>query len=176
MNVCQNQTFSPFLAELNHYSLGLQISLCCAESPFTYLRPAKPPAAVIRDFPWGSPPFRPFASDGGNLQSSDISSDTPQIPSGSSACIKFCSSFILILLYHAFVHLSSGFAKFFEKFCDLCTMYMLKRFRIGDVHKGESLRVNPLRRIPCECSSCMLLQFQYLHNRYNCVFPVLFSV
>ena len=77
MNVCQNQTFSPFLAELNHYSLGLQISLCCAESPFTYLRPAKPPAAVIRDFPWGSPPFRPFASDEGVLQFVNISSNLP---------------------------------------------------------------------------------------------------
>lgn len=47
------------------------------------------------------------------LQFLDISSNLPQIPSGSYACIKFCSSFILILLYHTHRKMSIGFSKVF---------------------------------------------------------------
>lgn len=51
--------------------------------------------------------------------------------------IKFCSSFILILLYHGIVHLSSVFQNFLAYFCDLCTMHMLKTISFGDMYKGS---------------------------------------
>lgn len=60
LEVCQSQTFITCFRRIDSLLLGLPTSSCLmlCKSPFTYLRPAKPPAAVTQYFPWGSPPLR----------------------------------------------------------------------------------------------------------------------
>lgn len=106
LNVYQNQTFSPYLAELIITHWGCQTALAVQIHPFTYLRPAKPPAAVIRSFPWGSPPFLTFAVDA-------KSSNAYHRPSSFNKVLQFL--YLDSIIAHLLWNVNSFFEKILKK-------------------------------------------------------------